>query len=140
MTPSSSSTAPPPEAALEPRPKTIKKTSFIGAVSIGFPACSDCPPQGQHCPHPAASVEEVVIGLEVTPGHAVVDTGAQHGICGERQWARVVEQLAVRGLKPRPVPKLEMDAVGVGGKTKFLAAFEIPVGIGGRSGLSNDCY
>ena len=97
-------------------------------------ASHKCSDECQHDYGPTTT-EEIFIGLQVCAGHAVVDTGAQHGICGEKQWEWLRQQLAVRGLKPRKVPTLGVDAVGVGGRIGFKAAYEVPVGIGGSSGL-----
>ena len=41
------------------------------------------------------------IGLEVQVGFGLVDTGAQHGVCGQAQFLKLVAILAQKfGLKP----------------------------------------
>jgi len=77
----------------------------------------------------------VFVGLTVTPGYGLVDTGAQHGVVGTSGYNKLEELLAVHGLKPREVETLSMKAAGVGGTTSFTKSSEIPVGIGGASGL-----
>ena len=78
---------------------------------------------------------EIFIGLAVTPGYALVDTGAQHGVLGPHAFKQVCEVLAVHGLKPRIIDTLQLTATGVGGSTKFIQSAEIPVGIKGVSGI-----
>ena len=77
---------------------------------------------------------EVFVGLEIAEDWALLDTGAQHAVVGPTAWDRIVRTLARHGLKPRKMPTLKMQAVGVGGTTDFLWTQEIPVTIGGISG------
>jgi hypothetical protein len=79
-------------------------------------------------------VDSVFVGLSVTPGFALVDTGAQHGVVGKNNFRQLVETLAIHGLKPRPIETLRMTAAGVGGATTFNQSAEVPVGIGGVRG------
>ena len=75
------------------------------------------------------------LGLTVTRGRALVDTGAQHAVVGNVQYAEIEKALATYNLKPRVVPTLAMEAMGVGGSSSFIRSAEIPTGIGGISGL-----
>ena len=75
------------------------------------------------------------IGHGITRGRAVVDTGAQHAVVGSERFAEIEEELAAYNLTPRVVPTLNMKALGVGGSTSFIKSAEIPIGIGGVSGL-----
>ena len=72
---------------------------------------------------------ESFIGMMVTPGYALIDTGAQHGVIGSKEYEGLCERLAEVGLKPRQLPTFMAKAVGVGGSTEFLLTVEIPVGI-----------
>ena len=76
-----------------------------------------------------------MIGMIMTPGYGLVDTGAQHGVIGSREYAALCKCLAERGLKPRMLPTFAAKAVGVGGCTEFLQSAEIPIGIRGVSGV-----
>ena len=75
------------------------------------------------------------IGLATIPGRALVDTGAQHGVCGAGACAQIEQCLAMVRLKPRVVPTLQITARGVGGPTTFRKSAEIPLGIAGISGI-----
>ena len=75
------------------------------------------------------------IGLATIPGRALVDTGAQHGVCGEGAYQQIEQCLAVVGLKPRIVPTAQITAIGVGGTTTFKKSAEIPLGIAGIRGI-----
>ena len=57
---------------------------------------------------------EVFIGLAVTPGWALVDTGAQHGVLGPQAYQQIFERLVLHGLKPRIIDTLQLTASGVG--------------------------
>ena len=53
------------------------------------------------------------IGLQVQMGFGLVDAGARRAVCGEKQFQGPVKYLGeVFGLKPIPIPLLEMDAMG----------------------------
>ena len=60
------------------------------------------------------------VGLLVTPGFGLVDTGAQHGVIGRRAFEEHVKALRVHGLKPREVETLKLQAAGIGGKPSSL--------------------
>jgi len=77
---------------------------------------------------------ETLIGLFVTAGFGLLDTGAQHGVIGLDDYKRWCERLAQQGLKPRILPTWTATAVGVGGGTSFLITAELPVGVQGVSG------
>ena len=78
---------------------------------------------------------DVLIGLPVTPGYALVDTGAQRGVIGAKSCAAIEDGLAARGMKPRVIETLRLQAAGVGGATSFKMSAEVPVAIGGISGI-----
>ena len=71
----------------------------------------------------------------MTPGQALIDTGAQHGVVGPDAYRVIVGELSEYGLKPRPVPNPGIRATGVGGASDFQGSYEIPVGLDGCSGL-----
>ena len=77
---------------------------------------------------------DVFVGLSISPGYGLVDTGAQHGVLGPRCYQSICDTLAEHGLKPRILDTLKMTASGIGGSTRFIKSAEIPVGIGGVSG------
>lgn len=77
---------------------------------------------------------ETFIGLSVDLGFALIDTGAQHGVLGPLSYKRICDFLARFGLKPRVIPTLKMNAVGIGGSSAFQTSAEIPVAIAGVSG------
>ena len=56
------------------------------------------------------------VGLQVTPGFGLVDTGAQHGVVGLKAYEEHTKALKVHGLKPREVETLKLQAAGIGGK------------------------
>ena len=67
------------------------------------------------------------IGLVLAPKLALIDTGAQHAVCGPTTFRQIKEVLKVEQLCPRIIPTLEMEACGVGGSTKFVQSAEIPI-------------
>ena len=71
----------------------------------------------------------------MTPGQALVDTGAEHGVVGPAAYRVIVGKLPESGLKPRPVLNPGIRATGVGGASDVQGASEIPVGLDGCSGL-----
>ena len=78
---------------------------------------------------------ESFIGLYVTPGFALIDTGAQHGVIGKPDYQTLCERLAVQGLKPRILPTFNANAQGVGGTTTFVLSAELPIAIQGVNGV-----
>ena len=82
---------------------------------------------------PQQSTEEdsmtTLIGLYVTPGFGLLDTGAQHGVIGSSDYDHLCQRLASQGLKPRPLLTLKANAIGVGGITTFITSAEKPIGI-----------
>ena len=84
---------------------------------------------------PVMILPESLIGLQVSPGHAVVDTGAQHCVCGKPEYEALVKRLAKFGLKPSVIPTLALTAVGVGGDAGFILSAEVPTAIQGCSGV-----
>eukprot|EP00973_Karenia_brevis_P002267 304233-Karenia_brevis.AAC.1 len=61
----------------------------------------------------------MLIGIVVTPGYALVDTGAQHGVVGEKDDDELCTRLHSFGLKPRILHTWQATATGVGGETKI---------------------
>ena len=90
-------------------------------------------------PDPSAFIlpcfDESFVGLTVCPGYALVDTGAQHGVAGKKSFDKRSGALSVFGLRPRRVPTLQLDAAGIGGTTAFIFSAEVPVSLGGVSGV-----
>ena len=78
---------------------------------------------------------DTFVGLVVTPGQALIDTGAQHGVVGPDAYRVIVGKLSEYGLKPRSVPNPGIRATGIGGASDFQGSYEIPAGLGGCSGL-----
>eukprot|EP00973_Karenia_brevis_P021330 2932634-Karenia_brevis.AAC.1 len=76
----------------------------------------------------------MLIGIVVTPGYALVDTGAQHGVIGEKDYDQLCTRLQSFGLKPRILPTWQAVATGVGGEAKFIKTSEIPTAIKGVCG------
>ena len=76
---------------------------------------------------------DLFIGLELQEGMGMIDTGAQHAVCGKKQFLKICRRLKTFGLKPRKIPTLALRAIGVGGTTSFESSWELPVGIGGKS-------
>ena len=76
-----------------------------------------------------------LILLNVTPGFALIDTGAQHGVIGKDNFRKLCDRLAKQNLRPREVKSSVTGATGIGGDTNFLGTYEIPVGVAGCSGV-----
>ena len=72
---------------------------------------------------------EIFVGLEVAPGLALVDTGAQHAVVGPPAFNVLCLLLEKYGLKPRKIPTLQIPATGVGGSASFLWSYEMPIAI-----------
>eukprot|EP00973_Karenia_brevis_P045276 6272364-Karenia_brevis.AAC.1 len=73
----------------------------------------------------------MLIGIVVTPGYALVDTGAQHGVIGEKDYEELCTRFKSFGLKPRILPIWQATATGVGGETKIIKTVETPTAIKG---------
>eukprot|EP00971_Amphidinium_carterae_P344801 6485409-Amphidinium_carterae.1 len=71
--------------------------------------------------------------LSATP-MGVIDTGAINAVCGGATYLAIDAALQQHGLGTLPIPSPKKLG-GVGGARKVLAAAEIPLGIGGRSGI-----
>ena len=71
------------------------------------------------------------------PGHALFDTGAQHGTVGLSHWHRWCICLATcYGVQPRILDQPLGHASGVGGDSKVLARCQMPTGIAGINGIT----
>ena len=80
-------------------------------------------------------ISDVFVGMVMAPGYALIDTGAQHGVIGSKEYQELCQRLSVQGLKPRSLPTFQATATGVGGSTKFLQTAEVPVAIQGVCGV-----
>ena len=115
-----------------------RRTGMI--TNTGFMIAESCEPQENASVFIAPifafpQAVETLIGMYVSTGFGLLDTGAQHGVIGLKDFNRLCERLAQQGLKPRSLPTFEATAVGVGGNTTFLQSAEMPVGIQGVSGV-----
>ena len=65
-------------------------------------------PSGTAYIHPTLIAVDITIfiGLSVTLGHALIDTGAQHGVVGIELFKHLYDFLNQHGLKPRKIPTL----------------------------------
>ena len=72
------------------------------------------------------------------PGHGLVDTGAQEGVCGLWHFRRWVCGLGkLFGLRPAFLPLTEGDRTGgIGGAASVVARCDMPTGIAGVNGLT----
>jgi len=158
------STPPPPRPHNTARPKMWDKASLIARTKCarcgqighwartctnppdergkrrigtsGFQMATDAPSQSfLMCSFVLPQALDTFIGLLVTPGYGLIDTGAQHGVCGPKDYERLCERLAAQGLKPRELETFQANAVGVGGSTNFIKTVESPMAIQGVSGL-----
>ena len=84
--------------------------------------------------HLAEGLVESFIGIMVTPGYGLVDTGAQHGVIGLPDFKKLVERLKIHGLKCKELPLFAVPAAGVGGTTTFVKSVEVPIAIKGKCG------
>jgi hypothetical protein len=57
------------------------------------------------------NLAQTLVGLLVTPGFGLIDTGAQHGVIGLSDFNKLCERLAEHGLKPRPLPLFQANAM-----------------------------
>lgn len=81
----------------------------------------------------AMAIRISFIGLTTTPGHALVDTGAQDGTVGLWHFQRwMLYQYICFKLKPVffEVPEV-CEVGGVGGAAQVIAIADMPTGIGG---------
>ena len=77
----------------------------------------------------------MLIGLTVTRGFALVDTGAQHGVIGPKQREPLKKRLSAQGLKPKRLETFKLKAFGLGGEPQFLESAEVPLGIAKTSAV-----
>eukprot|EP00439_Symbiodinium_sp_Y106_P057018 s4197_g8.t1 len=75
--------------------------------------------------------------LTITPGLAILDTGATQDIIGDHALAALEDEdeLARKGLQAVPVPTPSSAPTGIGGQAKVLKAVLIPVAFGGIPGV-----
>ena len=73
-------------------------------------------------------------GVTTQAHHGIVDSAAQDGVIGKVALERLEEDLKSRGLKPRWCNRV-VRTKGIGGEAKSLGVCELPLGIGGVSGI-----
>eukprot|EP00971_Amphidinium_carterae_P288170 5721106-Amphidinium_carterae.1 len=66
---------------------------------------------------------------------AVLDTGAQSGVCGEKRWAAFQKQLEKKGLKPVLTNLPAAGTRGIGGSAQGIGIYNVPVALGGACGI-----
>eukprot|EP00971_Amphidinium_carterae_P329936 6462747-Amphidinium_carterae.1 len=66
---------------------------------------------------------------------ALLDTGAQSACMGTRRWTTLQEKLRERGLQAIPVSATIRSAKGIGGTSRTLGSFNIPMALGGICGV-----
>lgn len=74
------------------------------------------------------------IGIQTESQQGVVDTAAQSGLIGERALRRLEESLKPHQLKGLWTGK-KAQARGVGGEAQVIGVIELPLGLGGISGV-----
>ena len=73
-------------------------------------------------------------GVTTQAHHGIVDSAAQDGVIGKLALERLEQDLRSRGLKPRWCNRV-VRTKGIGGEAKSLGVCELPLGIGGVSGI-----
>ena len=114
--------------------ETRKKKKESSAAAPSFGSSSEGPAAQNFCgaiyilPEVDRTSDLIPLftGLVVTPGYALLDTGAQQAVMGKREFDDLVERLRVFGLKPNVLPTNTRGGAGIGGTTEFLATVEIP--------------
>ena len=71
----------------------------------------------------------------LSPGYALLDTAAQHGVCGIRTLLAFCKNPNQYRLKCRILPDQPGIANGIGGSAKFLATVELPCSIAKVPGI-----
>eukprot|EP00971_Amphidinium_carterae_P024856 490525-Amphidinium_carterae.1 len=66
---------------------------------------------------------------------AVLDTGAQSGVCGEKRWKTFLMELERKGLRPILTNLPAAGTRGIGGSAKGIGVFNTPVAVGGACGI-----
>eukprot|EP00971_Amphidinium_carterae_P092880 1839159-Amphidinium_carterae.1 len=74
-------------------------------------------------------------GLTSPPPMGVVNTGAINAVCGASAFMSIDRALKVQGLGKLPT-KAPTKLAGVGGACNIIAATQIPISLGGKSGLA----
>ena len=77
---------------------------------MGFVLTSD----GQSLVLGVLSFPELLVGIVVTPGYAIVDTGAQHGVVVEKDCEELCVRFQTFGLKLVELFTFSAVATGVG--------------------------
>ena len=103
--------------------------------SLGLPGTSSfdrCDPRGPDpfVPEPESSFS----GVTTKSHHGIVDSAAQDGVIGKLALERLEEDLKSRGLKPRWSNRV-VRTKGIGGEARSVGVCEIPLSIGGVSGI-----
>ena len=84
--------------------------------------------------YPADATAAPFVGLTVTVGYALLDTGAQTGLIGEAALQEMANNLKKFKLQPRWISTAHRQAGGVGGKALTIGEVEVPAGLGGVNG------
>ena len=74
------------------------------------------------------------IGVTTQGSQGIVDTAAQEGLVGRSALLRLLDVLRKHGLRGHWNGKVT-EARGIGGRAKSLGTVEVPVGLGGASGV-----
>eukprot|EP00971_Amphidinium_carterae_P138334 2741143-Amphidinium_carterae.1 len=66
---------------------------------------------------------------------AVLDTGAQSGVCGEKRWQAFQKQLRKKGLQPILTSLPAAGTRGIGGEARGIGIYNVPVALGKACGI-----
>eukprot|EP00971_Amphidinium_carterae_P353043 6492804-Amphidinium_carterae.1 len=79
--------------------------------------------------------QEQMASNELHSELAVLDSGAQTAVCGNKRWHELVVSFAKRGLKPMRLSKVATTTHGIGGVATTSGIWRLPIGLGGSPGL-----
>ena len=98
--------------------------------------CSCSSPQGTDMPEETAA-EIPLIGVTTSPQLGLVDTAAQEGLIGREALLRLAEELRGHGLRIKWTGKSSRarGIRGIGGTATTVGVCELPIGLGGVSGV-----
>ena len=75
------------------------------------------------------------VGVNVQPGHMMIDTGAQVAIIGQPAFEELCSYCKEHGLRePYWLHHNESYTRGIGGNAKVVGEAKVPIGIGGAPG------
>eukprot|EP00971_Amphidinium_carterae_P351671 6492222-Amphidinium_carterae.1 len=100
------------------------------------------PPTARHAVWSTSEQEKADIYLHI-PSHleedgeflAILDTGAQSGVCGEKRWMRLQTQLRKKGLQPVLTSLQAAGTRGIGGEARGIGIYNVPVALGNACGV-----